>query len=196
MTVAAAVVALFMLLHHHTKDGFFPLLIAATAAGGAGAGGLAFMNSGAKWSSGGRSANVVSFYKDTNFAGQRKDYPNGAVQNSLSKGKLGMGLDKENDTYSSLQVPPGLQVQVWKDNDAKGETATFPPGSYSNLQQFGFHDNISSLKVTATSTKCNAIGNQFTPRVNVNGAWKCPEGWTDTGCDWVDGVGGMRQCSR
>lgn len=104
--------------------------------------------SGAKWSSGTAGSNVVSFYKDINFAGPRKDYPIGAVQNSLSKGVFGLGGNKENDTYSSLKVPAGMQVQVWVDNDQKGATYTFPPGDYPDLRIQGFHDNISSLVVT------------------------------------------------
>ena len=184
----------------HKEDFPFLLVGALAAAGGAGAGGLSFMSSGAKWSSGARPGNVVSFYKDINFQGARKDYALGAVQNSLSKGKFGIGLyDKENDTYSSLQVPPGLQVQVWADNDAKGQMTTFTAGGYSNLGEFGFNDKISSLKVTANASKCNPPGGlntQFTTRVLTNGVWKCPLGWTDTGCSWEHGANGKKQCSR
>lgn len=193
--LVAAVLAFLLLAQH--RENFLPLVVAAMA--GAGAGGAAttgFMLSGAKWTSGNRPDNVVSFYKDTNFAGKRKDYGNGAVQNSLSHGVFGAGVNKENDTYSSLKVPPGLQVQVWKDNDAKGFSAVFPPGEYPNLDAFGFHDNISSLKVTTTGTKCYVSGTRFTPRELSNGSWKCPSGWKDTGCDWVDGIGGYRQCSQ
>lgn len=147
--ISACVVAVFLLIVHPTHRENFPWLLAGLAAGGAGAGGLGYMKSGAIWSSGSRPPNVVSFYKDVNFGGPRKDYPVGAVQNSLSKGKLGMGVDKENDTYSSLQVPPGMQVQVWEHNDKKGATYVYGPGAYPNLNAQGFHDKISSLVVSA-----------------------------------------------
>lgn len=182
------------------KEGFPWLVLGAAAAlGGGSAGALSFMKSGAVWSSGARPANVVSFYKDAYFQGPRKDYALGATQNSLSKGKFGVGIEKENDTYSSLQVPLGLQVQVWADNDGKGKTATFTAGSYPNLATYGFHDNISSLKVTANATKCNppaGLNTQFTTRVLTNGVWKCPSGWTDTNCSWTDGINGSKQCFR
>jgi len=196
-TSIIAILALLALKNHNNKEGF-PFLLAAlgAGAGAAGGGGLAFMKSGAIWSGGDRPGNVVSFYKDTNFAGKRKDYLAGAVQNSLSKGKLGTGIDKENDTYSSLQVPAGLQVQVWADNDAKGPTYTFGAGDYPNLNQYGFHDKISSLKVFATASKCNPVGSQFTTRVLTNGTWTCPAGWTDTNCHWTDGSNGPKQCSK
>lgn len=201
-TIIAVIALLVLKIHNNTntnKEGFPFLLAALAAAGGGAAGGaLSFKKSGAIWSNGSRPANVVSFYKDTNFAGKRKDYAAGAIQNSLSKGKFGIGaLDKENDTYSSLQVPAGLQVQVWADNDAKGATYTFNTGDYPNLVQYGFHDNISSLKVYGTTTsKCNPSGSQFTTRVLNNGVWVCPSGWTDTQCYWTDGINGPKQCSK
>lgn len=196
-TAIIAIVALLVLKNHNNKEGFPFLLALAGLGGGAAGGGAAFMKSGAIWSGGDRPANVVSFYKDTNFAGKRKDYPAGAVQNSLSKGKFGIGaIDKENDTYSSLQVPAGLQVQVWADNDAKGATYTFNAGDYPNLANYKFHDNISSLKVFATKSKCNPTGSQFTTRVLTNGVWTCPSGWTDTQCYWTDGSNGPKQCSK
>lgn len=106
-----------------------------------------FTKSGAKWSKGTKPGGVVSFYKDIQFGGGRKDYPPGTAQASLSKGVFGLGLDKENDTYSSLQVPQGLNVQVWADNDYSGDNKVFPAGDYPDLRDHGFHDKISSLKV-------------------------------------------------
>ena len=192
----AILVSVCVVLFAHPKKEEFPFLLAAVGLGAGGAGGFAAMKSGAKWSAGARPQNVVSFYKDALYMGPRKDYGVGAVQNSLSKGRLGTGIDKENDTYSSLIVPPGMQVQVWEHNNATGKTGVFTPGMYPNLAHYGFNDNISSLKVTANATRCNAIGTQYTTRVLTNGVWTCPQGFTDTNCHWTDGVNGPRQCTR
>ena len=130
--LALALVAAFLLYILDSKDSFLS---------------YSFLNSGAKWSKGTQPGGVVSFYKDTHFSGPRKDYPPGTAQGSLSKGVFGLGLAKENDTYSSLQVPQGLNVQVWEHNNYVGNNKVFPAGTYPDLRQHGFHDNISSLKV-------------------------------------------------
>jgi hypothetical protein len=132
ITLALALIAVFLLYAIDPKESFLS---------------YSFLKSGAKWSKGTAPGGVVSFYKDTFFSGPRKDYPVGTAQASLSKGVFGLGLDKENDTYSSLQVPQGLNVQVWEHNDYVGNNRVFTAGDYPDLRQFGFHDNISSLKV-------------------------------------------------
>jgi hypothetical protein len=207
--VAVACAALVMIAHPR-HEGFPFLALGALAAAGAGGGGVSFMRSGAIWSTGGRPAGVVSFYKDANFAGPRKDYASGAVQNSLSKGKFGLGKDKENDTYSSLQVPNGMKVQVWEHNDKKGATYTYGPGDYPNLGAQGFNDKISSLEVsgsavvdTPEAARCRSAASGAgdyalrQERPNQTPWWQCPKGWVDTGCDW--GMGAeyeQRQCRK
>jgi hypothetical protein len=207
LAVACAVLVMVM---HPRQEGFPFLFLGALAAGaGAGGGGLAFMKSGAIWSKGGRPASVVSFYRDPNFGGPRKDYASGAVQNSLSKGKFGLGKDKENDTYSSLQVPNGMKVQVWEHNNKEGATLVYGPGNYANL--YGFNDKISSLEVSGSAAsldtpetlKCRqqaAAAGQYSLRQAFPGQdpyWQCPSGWVDTGCTWGMGTDfEQRQCRK
>ena len=38
---------------------------------------------------------------------------------------------------------------------------------------------------------------EFKRREQKDGAWVCPDGWTDTGCGWSDGsVLGEKQCRK
>ena len=127
----------------NAQDDFLPLL----ALGGALAG---FMTSGAKWSEGAIPANHVSFFKDANFKGPRRDFPAGTEQRSLSKGMFGlnikgMSMNAENDTYSSIIVPPGLQASAYADFNYQGLSQVYKAGKYANLG--AVNDAISSLKV-------------------------------------------------
>lgn len=107
---------------------------------------------GARWNYGARPDNVVSFYKHANFAEPRRDFPLGTVQNSLSKGTflgLGLGLDKENDTYSSVKVPKGMKVLAYADNDLRGDVRVYEAGDHPSLGDF--NDRISSFKVVSST---------------------------------------------
>lgn len=154
ITVTALVAFLLMFLH---SEPFFPALalVGAGAAGGTVGGAILFQRflPGAKWSKGPRPANVVSFYKETDFKEPRRDFPVGSIQASLSKGFGRTGLNKENDTYSSLQVPPGMVVQAYVDNDFRGMSKVYPAGDYPNLADF--NDKISSFKVLPAGTSTN-----------------------------------------
>jgi hypothetical protein len=155
--MAAAVVATLVVLHHDRREPFLPLLLAGLAAGGAAGGGaFAFMKSGAMWSKGPVPPNVVSVYKDFNFTGPRRDYPVGTIQNSLSHGKFGISaLDSENDTYSSVVVPDGLQAVLFEHNDLRGRSVVLGPGRYPDLRQQNFDNLASSLKVIPANVAAN-----------------------------------------
>ena len=131
------------------EESFLPLL-ALPALAGAGAG--VYLNSGAKWTKGDRDESSVSMFKDTNLVGPRRDFPVPHVQNSLSKGHLGVGIfNKENDTYSSMIVPKNTKVTLYADNDLKGKSVTLGPGEYRNLSAYGMHDNVSSFTTESTA---------------------------------------------
>jgi len=104
---------------------------------------------GAKWTSSGviLEPGHVRFYKDANFTGPFRDFPVGTLQRSLSKGFLGTGLNKENDTYSSAVVPSGLKALAYEHNDFRGRTLTLYAGKHANLGAWGMNDTISSLRV-------------------------------------------------
>lgn len=129
------------------EESFLPLI----ALGAAGAGAGAFFKSGAKWTKGDRDESSVSMFKDTRFQGPRRDFPVPHVQNSLSKGHLGLGFNKENDTYSSMIVPKNTKVTLYVDNDLKGKSVTLGPGRHRNLSAYGMHDNVSSFTIQATA---------------------------------------------
>lgn len=209
ITAVALACAILVLIAHPRVEGFpFLLLAAAGAAGAGGAGGISWMRSGALWSKGARPPNAVSFYKDGDLKGPRRDFLTGTLQKSLSKGKFGLGRDKENDTYSSVQVPPGMYVHAYEHNDFKGQYWGFGPGNH-NLAQYGAEDKISSFKIegtasvdpaTAACQKAASGSADYSLRIanpGKNPYWVCPPGSTDTGCSW--GMGAdyeKRQCRR
>lgn len=89
-------------------------------------------------------APVVTFYADINYQGNRFDFPVGEYP-QLPKGLPGKPW--QNDVFSSAVVPPGLQVQFWKDYDFQGfGPGIFTAGSYPDVGPF-WNDSISSLKV-------------------------------------------------
>lgn len=145
LLLAALLAAFFALRFHEEK--FLPLL----GLGAAGAGGAVgvMLKSGAKWSSGARDVSKVSFYKDKNFQGPRRDFGLGTVQNSLSKGYLRSGVNKENDTYSSAIVPDGMEVVVYADNDLRGRSYVLKAGQHPDLGAYQFDDIISSFKIVS-----------------------------------------------
>lgn len=186
-----------------SDDFGIPLLLpilGGVASGAAGAGvKMAFGNSGALWSKGPRPKGVVSFYKDTNFNGPRRDFPiRPHVQNSLSKGHLGLGMNKENDTYSSAIIPEGVIVLAYEHNDRKGRRLFFSPGRWKNFGKW--NDKISSFEIIPENPGCTV--NRFdepytyTRRQLKNGKWVCPSGWTDTGCTWGHTLRETLQCKK
>jgi len=103
---------------------------------------------GAKWTASGLTLapNHARFYKDANFTGRYRDFPVGTYQRSLSKGFL--GINKENDTYSSIVVGAGLKVTVYEHNDFQGHWIRITgPYKLANLNPWKMNDRISSLKV-------------------------------------------------
>lgn len=102
---------------------------------------------GAKWTHGSLQPDHIRVYADINLTGKHRDFPVGTLQRSLSKGFLGTGLNKENDTYSSVYVPPGLAVEIYEHNDFKGRGVRLNAGRHPNLGLYNFNDKVSSLKV-------------------------------------------------
>lgn len=196
-----------------SDDFIAPLLIplmGGVLSGGAAAGTkIAIGNSGAKWSAGERPPDAVSFYKDHQFQGGRRDFPSYQyhAQNSLSKGILGTGLSKENDTYTSAIIPAGVTVVIYENNDKGGRKAyLYGPGRYSNLGRF-WNDRISSFEIIPEARGCSipVVGDpdnvlkpdpayQFSTRVGP--PWKCPDGWIDTGCTWGHTGREQLQCAK
>lgn len=64
----------------------------------------------------------------------------------------------------------------------------------------GFLDTLMGNDPAAEVAAC-APGDdgtyEFTRREQKDGAWVCPDGWTDTGCGWDDGADlGEKQCQK
>jgi hypothetical protein len=180
----------------------FPLLVpllGGVVSGGAAAGTrMAIGNSGALWSSGERPNDVVSFYKDANFNGSRRDFPIHAhhIQDSISKGTLGF-VNKENDTYSSVIVPEGASVIAYWDAGRKGKVTHFPPGRYASLGEW--NDKISSFEIIPEAKGCTE--RQRDPNYNYGlriydgSKWHCGS-WQDTGCTWGHTNRERLQCKK
>ena len=84
---------------------------------------------------------LVSFFQHANFGGF-KQYLAG----------LGESTDynfpfMKNDSITSMIVPEGTRVVLYKDSKLRGKSKEFGPGEYSNLVHFGFQDNASSVQI-------------------------------------------------
>ncbi|MEH0154464.1 beta/gamma crystallin-related protein [Limibacter armeniacum] len=53
----------------------------------------------------------------------------------------------KNDSISSLKVPHGVNVVLYKDSRLRGSSREFGPGEYPNLKVYGFNDVVSSVKI-------------------------------------------------
>lgn len=157
------VVAMYLLMLVKENFPFLALAAVGAATAGTGAAGFSFLKSGRISNGVGKgpgaedngspfnmNGSFAAFYADVDFKGPYRSYSLGVEQNSLSKGKFGLGWQKENDTYSSAIVPNGLKVIAYQDNDRKGPSITLGPGKYSNLgslNEGNWNDRISSLVV-------------------------------------------------
>ena len=78
----------------------------------------------------------VSFYGDSDFKGSSEEYSLGDYP------KVG----SHNDKFSSIEIPNDYQVVIYQHGDYKGRKTTLTK-SIKNLNDIGFNDYISSLKV-------------------------------------------------
>ncbi|MGB1242191.1 MAG: beta/gamma crystallin-related protein [Chitinophagales bacterium] len=82
---------------------------------------------------------AIQFYEDPNFKGQ--------VQNIAGAGKdtkYNFPFFRDN-RISSMIVPEGVKVVLFKDKGFKGKSREFSAGKYTNFDFFGLNDSITSI---------------------------------------------------
>ncbi|NEQ44992.1 MAG: hypothetical protein F6K00_16095 [Leptolyngbya sp. SIOISBB] len=83
----------------------------------------------------------VSLYKHSNKRGDSLSVGEG----DYDRGDLG---DVGNDNVTSLFVPAGYKLTLYRDSNFSGDTQTFTGEIYvDNLRDYGFNDRVSSFKV-------------------------------------------------
>ncbi|HZE14845.1 MAG TPA: peptidase inhibitor family I36 protein, partial [Mycobacterium sp.] len=82
-----------------------------------------------------QSANSACFYADDHFSGRRL---------CLDAGQSRSSLGSFNDQISSVQIPPGVVVQVCQDDNFRGRCVRLDR-SVPRLSDMRFNDQISSI---------------------------------------------------
>ena len=88
---------------------------------------------------------AVKFYFDCDF--QRQSWLIGVGNWNLNVIQAKIG----NDAISSIIVPQKVKLTVYENEDYSGASKTFGPGSYSCLDNSGWNDRITSLKIVFTN---------------------------------------------
>ena len=92
----------------------------------------------------------VSLYKHSNKQGDSVSVGEG----DNPRGDLG---DDGNDNVTSLFVPAGYKLTLYRDSNFSGDTQTFTGEIYvDNLRDYGFNDRVSSFKVEVIDSAKNA----------------------------------------
>ncbi|MBD8489975.1 hypothetical protein IFO69_14555 [Echinicola sp. CAU 1574] len=84
---------------------------------------------------------LVSFYQHANFGGFKQNLAGLGASTDYNFPFL------KNDSITSMKVPEGTRVVLYKDSQLRGNSKEFGPGEYSNLVHFGFQDNASSVQI-------------------------------------------------
>ncbi len=94
---------------------------------------------------------MIEFYEGHNFKGFQ--------QNIAGTGQV-TNYDSpffRQDVFSSVKVPKGVTVTLFRDQFQKGPSLTLEPGDYPNLSIFGFNDVVSSLQIIQNNLEVTNI---------------------------------------
>ncbi|WP_109299761.1 beta/gamma crystallin-related protein [Aquimarina sp. AU474] len=94
---------------------------------------------------------IIEFYEGHNFKGFQ--------QNLAGTGQV-TNYDSpffRHDVFSSVKVPKGVTVTLFKDSFQKGHSLTLESGDYPNLSIFGFNDVVSSLQIIQNNLEVTNI---------------------------------------
>lgn len=84
---------------------------------------------------------IIEFYNGFNFTGFQ--------QNLAATGQV-TNFDAPfiaHDIFSSVKVPKGVTLTLFRDANQKGPSLTLDPGEYHDLRIFGFNDVVSSVQI-------------------------------------------------
>ncbi|MEM6520025.1 MAG: hypothetical protein AAF722_11930, partial [Cyanobacteria bacterium P01_C01_bin.70] len=113
----------------------------------------------------------VSLYKHSNKSGDSVSVGEG----EYDKGDLG---DVGNNNVTSLFVPAGYKLTLYRDSNFSGETQTFTGEIYvDDLGDYGFNDRVSSFKVEVIDSAKDAYDSlmQEAEALESNSAAACEE---------------------
>mmetsp|Transcript_903 Transcript_903/g.1097 ORF Transcript_903/g.1097 Transcript_903/m.1097 type:complete len:351 (+) Transcript_903:150-1202(+) len=84
---------------------------------------------------------LVHFYEHSNYGGF-----NQVLAGTGQSTKFNMPFFK-NDSISSLKVPEGITVVLYKDSNYRGSSKRFAAGDYPSLGVYGWNDKASSVEI-------------------------------------------------
>jgi len=96
---------------------------------------------------------AVKFYTDCNYQGQSWLISVGNWNLYIIQARIG------NDMISSIVVPKKVKITVYENADYSGASKTFGPGSYNCLDNVGWNDKITSLKISYSNETIVNDGN-------------------------------------
>ncbi len=94
---------------------------------------------------------IIEFYEGHNFKGIQ--------QNIAGTGQV-TNYDSpffRQDVFSSVKVPKGVTITLFRDQFQKGPSLTLEPGDYPNLAIFGFNNVVSSLQIRQNNLEVTNI---------------------------------------
>jgi len=94
---------------------------------------------------------IIEFYEGHNFTSFQ--------QNLAGTGQV-TNFDSpffRQDVFSSVKVPKGVTVTLFRDQFQKGPSLTLEPGDYPNLGIFGFSNVVSSLQIRQSNLEVTNI---------------------------------------
>ncbi|WP_200977947.1 beta/gamma crystallin-related protein [Echinicola sp. 20G] len=94
---------------------------------------------------------IIEFYTSINFSG---------IQQNLAATGQVTNLDSpflKHDVFSSVRVPEGVTITLFRDSNLQGPSLTLEPGEYHDLGIFGFDDKVSSIQIVQDNLEVTNI---------------------------------------
>lgn len=84
---------------------------------------------------------IIEFYDGINFTGLRQNLAATGQVTEFNAPFI------QHDLFSSVKVPRGVTVTLFRDSNQKGPSLTLEPGDYHDLRIFGFNNIVSSIRI-------------------------------------------------
>ncbi|MEW7279337.1 hypothetical protein ABW636_12155 [Aquimarina sp. 2201CG1-2-11] len=104
---------------------------------------------------------IIEFYEGNNFTKFQQNLAGTGQVTNFDSPFL------RHDIFSSVKVPKGVTVTLFRDQFQQGPSLTLEPGDYPNLSIFGFNDVISSLQIIQNNLEVTNI--EYISRVTKDG---------------------------
>ncbi|MCB0665542.1 MAG: hypothetical protein KDC80_06955, partial [Saprospiraceae bacterium] len=104
---------------------------------------------------------IIEFYDGANFTGLQQNLAaTGQVTNFDSPFMI-------EDIFSSVRVPNGVTVTLFRDRNQGGPSLTLDPGDYHDLRIFGFNNVVSSVQIVQDQLEVTNI--EYVSQVSRDG---------------------------